>query len=180
MNLQVRDFAIVEKIDIEFEPGMTVLTGETGAGKSILVDALGLVLGERGSAQLVRDGAKRAEFAAEFDVSNLQGAIAWLNEQALDLDGECLLRRVINADGRSRAFINGNPVPLTQLKILGEMLLDIHGQHFHQSLGRRAVQRDLLDHFGELLDQRAATATCYSEWTAVADRLSHLLDADAN
>lgn len=180
MNLQVRDFAIVEKIDIEFEPGMTVLTGETGAGKSILVDALGLVLGERGGAQLVRDGAKRAEFAAEFDVSTVEGVCAWLKEQALDLDGECLLRRVINADGRSRAFINGNPVPLSQLKNLGEFLLDIHGQHFHQSLGRRPVQRDLLDFYGGLLDQRAETATCYSEWTAVAGRLNQLLDADAD
>ena len=110
MNLQVRDFAIVEKIDIEFEAGMTVLTGETGAGKSILVDALGLVLGERGSAQLVRDSAKRAEFAAEFDVSRLAQVCKWLDENALDLDGDCLLRRVINADGRSRAFINGNAV----------------------------------------------------------------------
>ena len=100
MNLQVRDFAIVDEIDIEFEAGMTVLTGETGAGKSILVDALGLVLGERGSAQLVRDGARRAEFAAQFEVSALPAVIAWLEEQALDLDGDCLLRRVINADGR--------------------------------------------------------------------------------
>ena len=180
MNLQVRDFAIVEKIDIEFEPGMTVLTGETGAGKSILVDALGLVLGERGSAQLVRDGAKRAEFAAEFDVSGLQPVTAWLDEQALDQDGECLLRRVINADGRSRAFINGNAVPLSQLKNLGEQLLDIHGQHFHQSLGRRPVQRDLLDHFGGLLEQRADTATSFSAWISVADRLKTLLDADAD
>ena len=180
MNLQVRDFAIVEKIDIEFEPGMTVLTGETGAGKSILVDALGLVLGERGSAQLVRDGAKRAEFAAEFDVSGLQPVTAWLDEQALDQEGECLLRRVINADGRSRAFINGNAVPLSQLKNLGEHLLDIHGQHFHQSLGRRPVQRDLLDHFGGLLEQRADTATRFSEWISVADRLKTLLDADAD
>ncbi|MDH3778341.1 MAG: AAA family ATPase, partial [Gammaproteobacteria bacterium] len=155
MNLQVRDFAIVDRIDIEFEPGMTVLTGETGAGKSILVDALGLVLGERGNAQLVRDGAKRAEFAAEFDMSSLPVVAAWLEEQALDLDGECLLRRVINADGRSRAFINGNSVPLSQLKAIGELLLDIHGQHFHQSLGRREIQRDLLDHFGGLLDQRS-------------------------
>ena len=98
MNLKVRDFAIVDQIDIEFAPGMTVLTGETGAGKSILVDALGLVLGERGSAQLVRESAKRAEFAAEFDVSALPSARAWLEEQALDMDDECLLRRVINAD----------------------------------------------------------------------------------
>ena len=180
MNLQVRDFAIVEKIDIEFEPGMTVLTGETGAGKSILVDALGLVLGERGSAQLVRDGARRAEFAAEFDVSGLEAVGAWLDEQALDLDGECLLRRVINADGRSRAFINGNAVPLSQLKNIGELLLDIHGQHFHQSLGRHPVQRDLLDHYGGLLEQRAEVATSYSSWIAVAERLKLLLDADAD
>jgi len=180
MNLQVRDFAIVEKIDIEFEAGMTVLTGETGAGKSILVDALGLVLGERGSAQLVRDNAKRAEFAAEFDVSKLEPVVAWLHEQALDLDGECLLRRVINSDGRSRAFINGNAVPLSQLKSLGELLLDIHGQHFHQSLARRPIQRDLLDHFGSLLDQRADVATRYSSWIAVAERLNLLLDADAD
>ena len=180
MNLQVRDFAIVEKIDIEFEPGMTVLTGETGAGKSILVDALGLVLGERGGTQLVRDGAKRAEFAAEFDVSGLEPVVAWLEEQALDLDGECLLRRVINADGRSRAFINGNAVPLSQLKNIGELLLDIHGQHFHQSLGRRPVQRDLLDHFGGLLEQRSDVATSYSSWIAVAERLKLLLDAESD
>ena len=180
MNLQVRDFAIVEKIDIEFSEGMTVLTGETGAGKSILVDALGLVLGERGSAQLVRDGAKRAEFSAEFDVSGLDKVSAWLNEKALDLERECLLRRVVNADGRSRAFINGNAVPLSQLKELGELLLDIHGQHFHQSLGRRPVQRDLLDHFGGLQEKRSTVASSYTNWVAVAERLKTLLDADAD
>ena len=180
MNLQVRDFAIVDKIDIEFEPGMTVLTGETGAGKSILVDALGLVLGERGNAQLVRDGAKRAEFAAEFDVSALPAVAAWLEEQALDLDDDCLLRRVINADGRSRAFVNGNSVPLSQLKAIGELLLDIHGQHFHQSLARREIQRDLLDHFGGLLETRAQVATQYIEWKSLSDRLEELTNAEAD
>lgn len=180
MNLQVRDFAIVDRIDIEFEPGMTVLTGETGAGKSILVDALGLVLGERGNAQLVRDGAKRAEFAAEFDVSALPAVAAWLEEQALDLDGDCLLRRVINADGRSRAFINGNSVPLSQLKAIGELLLDIHGQHFHQSLGRREIQRDLLDHFGGLLDLRAETATHFIEWKSLSECLEELINAESD
>lgn len=180
MNLQVRDFAIVDQIDIEFESGMTVLTGETGAGKSILVDSLGLVLGERGSAQLVRNGARRAEFAAEFDVSALPAVAAWLEEQALDLDDECLLRRVINADGRSRAFINGNSVPISQLKAIGELLLDIHGQHFHQSLGKPAIQRDLLDHFGGLLDQRADLATRYIEWRSLAERLEELTSAEAD
>lgn len=180
LNLQVRDFAIIDRIDIEFEAGMTVLTGETGAGKSILVDALGLVLGERGSAQLVRDGAKRAEFAAEFDVSGVASARAWLEEQSLDRDDECLLRRVINSDGRSRAFINGNPVLLSQLKSLGELLLDIHGQHFHQSLGRRSVQRDLLDFFGGLLEKRANTELSFATWKSVADRLRQLTEAETD
>jgi len=180
MSLQVRDFAIVDRIDIEFDAGMTVLTGETGAGKSILVDALGLVLGERGSAQLVRGGAKRAEFAAQFDVSDLACAGAWLEENALDMDNECLLRRVINADGRSRAFINGNAVPLSQLKNLGEQLLDIHGQHFHQSLGHRSIQRDLLDHFGDLLSKRGAVEKSYADWKSIADRLQQLTAAESD
>lgn len=180
VRLQVRDFAIVDRIEVEFEAGMTVLTGETGAGKSILVDALGLVLGERGSGKLVRAGAKRAEFSAEFDVSDLSAARAWLDEQALDDDEGCLLRRVINADGRSRAFINGNAVPVQQLKTLGEMLIDIHGQHFHQSLGRRPVQRDLLDYYGGLLDLRTRTGAAFAQWKGLLDRLEALQSADAD
>lgn len=159
---------------------MTVLTGETGAGKSILVDAVALVLGERGSSQLVRSGATRAEFSAEFDVSALAEVRAWLDEQALDQDDECLLRRVINADGRSRAFINGHSVTMQQLKSLGELLLDIHGQHFHQSLGRRPVQRDLLDFFGDLLEKRRATETAFEQWQSLQDRLDTLLTANAD
>ena len=180
MNLQVRDFAIVEKIDIEFGSGMTVLTGETGAGKSILIDALGLVLGERSSSQLVREGAKRADFSAEFDISKLKLVKSWLYDSALDFDGECLLRRVINADGRSRAFINGNAVSVSQLKNIGNMLLDIHGQHFHQSLGSRSIQRDLLDHFGDLLPQREDVATAYSAWITVMKKLELILKADTD
>jgi DNA repair protein RecN (Recombination protein N) len=179
-SLQVRNFAIIDQAEIELAPGMTVLTGETGAGKSILVDALGLVLGERGGTGLVRSGVKRAEFSAEFDLRNLPDAKAWLEEQMLDLDDECHLRRVINADGRSRAFINGNTVPLQSLKTLGEMLLDIHGQHFHQSLGRREVQRNLLDYFGGLNDVSAATKIAFSEWQAVATQIAELEAADAD
>jgi len=180
LSLQVRDFAIIDQVEVEFGPGMTVLTGETGAGKSILVDALGLVLGERGSSQLVRDGAKRAEFSAEFDIQALPAVKQLLVDQALDQDDHCLLRRVVNADGRSRAFINGNAATIQQLKLLGEHLLDIHGQHFHQSLGRRPIQRDLLDHFGGLLKQREATADAFEQWRELADRLQELLRADAN
>jgi len=179
-SLQVRNFAIIDQVEVEFSPGMTVLTGETGAGKSILVDALGLVLGERGGSGLVRSGTKRAEFTAEFDLQNLPGARHWLEEQMLDLDEECNLRRVINADGRSRAFINGNSVPQQSLKTLGEMLLDIHGQHFHQSLGHKSVQRDLLDYFGGLVDLGVATATAFSDWQDLAEQLSDLKSANAD
>ena len=179
-SLQVRNFAIIDQAEVEFGSGMTVLTGETGAGKSILVDALGLVLGERGGTGLTRSGTQRAEFTAEFDLQNLPGARTWLEEQMLDLDNECNLRRVINADGRSRAFINGNTVPLQSLKDLGEMLLDIHGQHFHQSLGHRHVQRNLLDYFGGLNDVGAATETAFTEWQAVAAQIADLEAADAD
>ncbi len=179
-SMQVRNFAIIDEIDIDFDEGMTVLTGETGAGKSILVDALGLVLGERGGSGLVRDGARRAEFAAEFDVSGQPAARAWLADQALDLDTECLLRRVIAADGRSRAFINGNAVSLQNLKSLGELLVDIHGQHFHQSLGRRDVQRDLLDHFGDLLSLRGSTAAAFETWRTLSAQLTELRTSEAD
>lgn len=173
-SIQVRNFAIIDQVEVEFSPGLTVLTGETGAGKSILVDAMGLVLGERGGAGLVRSDAKRAEFTAEFDLADLPEAREWLEEQMLDLDSECILRRVISADGRSRAFINGNSVPLQSLKSLGEMLLDIHGQHFHQSLGRRDVQRDLLDYFGGLVDVAVAAANAFADWRELADKLAAL------
>ena len=177
-NLHIRDFAIIDRVEVDFSGGMTVLTGETGAGKSILIDALGLVLGERGGSGLVRRGAKRAEFSAAFDIENQPLARRWLEEQALDSDGECLLRRVIGADRRSRAFINGNAVPLQSLKSLGEMLLDIHGQHFHQSLGRSAVQRDLLDHFAAAQALREKTETSYRQWQGLAAELAELQAAE--
>ncbi len=159
---------------------MTVLTGETGAGKSILVDALGLVLGERGGSGLVRSGAKRAEFVAEFNLQNLPKVREWLEEQMLDQDDECHLRRVIGADGRSRAFINGNNVPLQSSKTLGEMVLDIHGQHFHQSLARRDVQRNLLDYFGGLVDLSVVTSNAFHDWKQLAGKLADLEAADSD
>jgi DNA repair protein RecN (Recombination protein N) len=180
VSFQVRNFAIIDKVELEFAPGMTVLTGETGAGKSILVDALGQALGERGGSGMVRAGANRAEFTAEFDLRDQPDARRWLVEQMLDLDDECNLRRVINSDGRSRAFINGNSVPLQSLKALGEMLLDIHGQHFHQSLGRAPVQRDLLDYFGGLVDLRIATGNAFDDWQSIATQLAELEAADAD
>ncbi|SEO55217.1 DNA repair protein RecN [Aquisalimonas asiatica] len=157
-HLHIRDFAIVDELELDFASGMTTLTGETGAGKSILLDALGLALGDRASAETVRPGAERAEIIAAFDIDGLADCEAWLTEQELDDEGECMLRRVIQASGRSRAFINGRPVPLQHLRELGEFLVDIHGQHEHQSLMRRDVQRMIVDNHagnGELLTETA-------------------------
>ncbi len=178
--LNVRDFAIVDRIEVEFGSGMTVLTGETGAGKSILIDALALALGERGGSKAVRPDARRAEFSAEFDVSRLAEARAWLEDNELDADGGCLIRRVIGADGRSRAFINGNAVTMQQLKTLGDFLVDIHGQHFHQSLTRRDVQRELLDHFGGLAAEVGECRERHACYRQLADELESAASREAD
>ena len=145
-HLHLRNFAIVERLELGFRAGLSVLTGETGAGKSILVDALGLALGGRAHQSVVRPGASRAEIDACFAPERGSGAEAWLRENALDDEsGECLVRRVVNRDGRSRAYVNGRPIPVQALRSLGERLVDIHGQHAHQSLLRRETQRDIVD-----------------------------------
>ena len=170
-SLQVKNFAIIDEIDIVFSEGMIVLTGETGAGKSILVDALSLVLGERGGANLIRDNNKRAEFTAEFVIDEHAKAKTWLSKQSLDDDHDCVLRRIVNPDGRSRAFINGNQVNLQTLKALGELLVDIHGQHFHQSLGKTDVQRELIDHFGDLIHIKDDVKNAFNKWSLLAKKL---------
>ncbi len=145
-QLSIRDFVIVEALELEFHPGFTVLTGETGAGKSILVDALELAVGGRADASVIRDGAERAEVAAEFDVPARGALAAWVDGQALGGDpGVLLLRRMLDRSGRGRAFVNGHAATVAQLREAGEFLLDIHGQHAHQSLLRGAAQRALLD-----------------------------------
>ncbi|GAC1411408.1 MAG: hypothetical protein NVSMB6_12570 [Burkholderiaceae bacterium] len=139
-TLSIRDFVIVDTIELEFSSGFSVFTGETGAGKSILVDALALALGERGDASVVREGAARADISAEFSVG--PGALAWLAAHEFgDEDGGVLLRRVIDNAGRSRAFVNGIVATAGQLREIGEMLVDIHGQHAHQSLLKADAQR---------------------------------------
>ncbi len=149
-HLHIRDFAIVDRLDLEFEPGLTVLTGETGAGKSILVDALALALGGRAGANTLRPGAERTEVSALFELPPEDPAQAWLAAQELaDDGGECLVRRTVSREGRSRAFVNGRPAPLQTLRDLGAMLVDIHGQHAHHALLKRDVQRQTLDAFGE-------------------------------
>ena len=131
-QLTVSNYAIAERVELQFSKGMTALTGETGAGKSIVLDALGLAMGGRADAGAVRHGAKRADITATFDVSAIPEATEWLAEHELDDENDCILRRVISKDGRSRAYINGQPCPLNHLKDLGGVLMDIHSQHQHQ------------------------------------------------
>ena len=157
-DLSIRDYAIVQRLDIELHNGMTCVTGETGAGKSIMLDALGLCIGDRADARAVRAGADRAEISALFSVEHLPLAQAWLERAALLEGHECLIRRTVTSDGRSRAFINGSPATLAQCTELGELLVDIHSQHAHQSLLRRAVQRELLDEFSEITNEASAVA----------------------
>jgi DNA repair protein RecN (Recombination protein N) len=163
-SLSIRDFVIVDRMDLEFDSGFTVLTGETGAGKSILVDALALVLGERGEALVVRQDAKQAEIGAEFE-SDSADLARWLEANGLAGDeGVCLMRRVIDASGRSRGFINGRAATVAQLREAGEFLVDIHGQHQHQSLLRSGAQRQLLDAYGGMEAQADRMAQAWREW----------------
>ena len=164
-SLSIRDFVIVDRMELEFSSGFTVLTGETGTGKSILIEALALVLGERADAIVVRSGAERAEISAEFDTEGQREAGRWLAENDLSGDdGSCLIRRVIEASGRSRGLVNGRPVTLAQLRELGEFLVDIHGQHQHQSLLRPAAQRELLDAYSGTVQGAVEMRARYRAW----------------
>ena len=168
-TLSIRDFVIVDSLELEFHPGFTVLTGETGAGKSILIDALALTLGERGDAAVVRAGCERADISAEFDIQPLPELVQWLRAAELEGDpGLVLLRRVIDKNGRSRAFVNGRPATQSQLREAGEWLLDIHGQHAHQSLLKPDAQRALLDAHAGLAPLAAQVAAAYRRWQKLA------------
>ncbi|MDO8826218.1 DNA repair protein RecN [Methylophaga sp.] len=170
--LTVRQLAVVEDLSLTFKSGMTSLTGETGAGKSILVDALGLVLGDRADSNMVRHGSERAEIEASFDISNNIALQQWLKEQELDDDDQCHLRRTISRDGRSKAYINARQVPLSQLRNISELSIDIHGQHEHQSLLRPETQRELLDIVANNKNSVKALKTAYAEWLQIQQQLA--------
>ncbi|KVK74588.1 DNA repair protein RecN [Burkholderia sp. MSMB1498] len=161
-HLSIRDFVIVAALDLEFDSGFTVFSGETGAGKSILIDALALALGERADASVVRTGSSRADISAEFTPHDR--VVRWLDEHAFDADDTVMLRRVVDAGGRSRAFINGTSATLAQLREVGEMLVDIHGQHAHQLLMRADAQRELFDTHSGLVADAGAVARGYRAW----------------
>ncbi len=167
--LSIRDFAVVDRLDLEFEPGFTTLTGETGAGKSILIDALALALGERADPTVVRAGCERTEVTAEFAIDRLPELQRWLAERAFEGDaGRLLLRRVVERGGRSRAFINGSSATVQQLGEASDRLVDVHGQHAHQSLVRPAAQRELLDAHAGLAPLAGEVAAAFREWRRLA------------
>jgi len=168
--LSIRNFAVVEALEVEFGGGFTVLTGETGAGKSILLDALSLLLGDRFETRQLRRGAERAEIAAEFDIEALLGVRDWIAQQDFGDGDALLLRRVLDAQGRSRAYVNGRPTTLVQLKDVGEQLIDLHGQHAHQSLGRAEAQRQLLDAFGGFATLAREVASAWRVWREASER----------
>lgn len=173
-HLHIRNFAIVPTLDLDIREGFTAITGETGAGKSILVDALGLLLGDRSDASWVRNGAERAELTAEFSVEHNNDAQQWLNESELSAAGNCLLRRTINANGRSRAFINGSPVTVAQMQSLGQLLVELHGQNEHLRLKKTAEQFKLLDSSGNYDKELQQVKHTFSDWHAISEELRAL------
>jgi DNA repair protein RecN (Recombination protein N) len=179
-QLLIRDLAIVSAQELELQPGFSVLTGETGAGKSILIDALGLALGERADNAMIRSGSERAEVSADFDISDQPAVSAWLQARDLDADNACLIRRVLSREGRSRAFINGRPAPIQQVQELGNLLVEIHGQHAHQSLLKRNHQRLLLDAYGGEMALAGQVAASFKRYRKSQQQLAELTTAAAD
>ena len=174
VHLSVHNYAIVEHLDLELARGMSVITGETGAGKSIMLDALGLALGDRADSGVVRPGADKADILASFDLGDIPEARTWLSERDLDSDGPCILRRVITSEGRSRGYINGSPCPLGDLKALGELLIDIHSQHEHQSLLKPETHRRLLDEYAGSQELARQVQLAAQRWRQTRQELQRL------
>ncbi|CAK4066867.1 MULTISPECIES: DNA repair protein RecN [Vibrio] len=178
-HLSVNNFAIVKSLQLELSKGMTTITGETGAGKSIAIDALGLCLGGRAEASMVRQGEEKTEVSAAFSLENNIHATRWLEDNDL-LDGsDCILRRIINKEGRSRAFINGSPVPLSQLKSLGQLLINIHGQHAHHQLMKSDYQMAMLDQYAGHTNLLKSTRNAYQTWRQADNNLKQLKENSA-
>ena len=177
VHLSIHNYAIVEHLDLELNAGMSVITGETGAGKSIMLDALGLTLGDRADSGVVRPGADKADILASFDLRAIPEARLWLGERDLDNDGPCILRRVITAEGRSRSYINGSPCPQSDLKALGELLIDIHSQHEHQSLLKPDTHRRLLDEYAGSQELARQVQLAAQRWRQTRQELERLSNA---
>ncbi len=173
-HLHIKNFTLVEQLDIELHAGLTAITGETGAGKSIMLDALGLTLGDRADGRKVRAGQDKAEIHASFDIQALKFAQRWLKNNDLGEGDECILRRIVTREGRSRAYINGQTVTLQQLRALGERLIDIHSQHEHQSLMLPSTHRRLVDEFAGAEALAEAVKSCFTRWESLAAELDQV------
>lgn len=176
-HIHIWNFAIVEALDIELESGLSVLTGETGAGKSILLDALGLALGDRADSTVIRHGESRAEISVTFDTREAKNAEAWLKEHELDSEHECIIRRTVSEKGPSKAFINGKPATVQQLRELAEMLVDLHGQHEHQSLMKADIQQQLLDDYANHSDLVTQVSLSFKKWNKLNTEFNKLNSA---
>ena len=181
-HLHIKNLALIEELQLPFAPGFTTLTGETGAGKSILLDALGLTLGNRADASLVRHGAKKADIIAEYDLSQQPQIQAWLEENDLENDPpeQCLMRRTVTAEGRSKAYINGISVPISQLKTLSDQLIDIHGQHQHQSLIKPSQQLKLIDAYGNLHSSQQQVSDLFKNWQTLKQQYQQQLKTQSD
>ena len=174
INLSIQDYAVVDQLEVDLGAGMTCITGETGAGKSIMLDALGLCIGDRADSRAIRPGAARTDIAACFDVTHNTRAQVWLSERDLESAGDCILRRTITAEGRSRAYINGSPATLSDCADLGQLLVDIHSQHAHQSLLRRPIQRSLLDTYAGAETLIVEVSETAQRWRVLQEEYSRL------
>ena len=173
-SLHIQNFAIIEKLELDFFSGMSALTGETGAGKSIIIDAIGLVLGDRADNNLIRAGKDAAEIILVIEIDAQSNSARWLNENDFEVESECILRRVVRKDGKSKAYINGVPVPLKTLKELGECIINIYGQHAHQSLMHTSTQRELVDQFAKQKDNLATLDNLFNLWREQKQRFDEI------
>ena len=173
-SLHIQNFAIIEKLELDFFSGLSTLTGETGAGKSIIIDAIGLVLGDRADSNLIRAGKDSAEIILVIELDKKSSTLNWLKDNDFEADSECILRRVMRNDGKSRAYINSVPVPLKTLKELGEQIINIYGQHAHQSLMHPATQRELVDQFAGHKNKLHQLGELYEAWNEQKERFEQL------
>lgn len=175
LSINISNYTLVESLEIEFAQGTTAITGETGAGKSLVLDALGMALGDRADTDTIRHGKERAEITATFDINTIEAAKTWLDANDFNSNENCILRRIYTREGRSRGYINGQPSTMSQLQELGDMLTDIHSQHEHQSLLRKETHRRLLDEYANAEDLATKVASEYSAWHKVHIDLTNLL-----
>jgi len=181
VQLIINDLAIVNKLHLNFDSGMTVLTGETGAGKSILIDALGLILGDRADTNIIRGGAEKTDITAIFSVKNNAAVDKKLNRIEINSDGdELFIRRIIRKDGRSRAYINDTPVPIQTIRDIGECLIEIHGQHAHQTISQPKTQQKLLDQFGQYEPTLTEISNTYKKLIEIDNKIKKLNTSDGD